>query len=164
MCAPQPPPMFPKACKHKKVFETWKFRLTPMFPQAMRHEKPPNVRVINPSCNHTPYRTTLSCPSPCVFCCISRNFAFGGRSVTHLMGHGTMSRLMFGLIKATQPPHKMRERMRQMRVCVCVCYAVRSAPPSQFVVSARTNIVKNVLMHTLVGNKLFIRQYMMDTH
>ena len=49
-------------------------------------------------------------------------------------------------------------------VCVCVCYAVRSAPPSQFVVSARTNIVKNVLMHTLVGNKLFIRQYMMDTH
>ena len=92
--------------------------------------------------------------------CISRNFAFRVRSATHLMGHGTMSHLMFGLIKATQPPCKMRERMRQM----CVCYAVRSAPPSQFVVSARSITVKNVLMPTLVGNKLFIRQYMMDTH
>ena len=40
MSAPQPSPMFPKACKHKKVFETWKFRLTPMFSQAMKHEKP----------------------------------------------------------------------------------------------------------------------------
>ena len=40
MSAPQPPPMFPKACKHKKVFETWKFMFTPMFPQAMKHEKP----------------------------------------------------------------------------------------------------------------------------
>ena len=102
----------------------------------------------------------MSCTSSCVFCCISHNFAFGGRSVTHLMGHGTMSRLMFGLIKATQPPQKMRERKRRM----CVCYAVRSTPPSQFVVSARSIIVKNVLMPTLVGNKLFIRQYMMDTH
>ena len=82
------------------------------------------------------------------------------KSVTHLMGHGTMSRLMFGRIKATQPPRKMRERMRQM----CVCYAVRSAPPSQFVVSARNIIVKNVLMPTFLGNKLFIRQYMMGTH
>ena len=45
-----------------------------------------------------------------------------------------------------------------------VCYAVRSAPPSQFVVSARSISAKNVLMPTLVGNKLFIRQYMMDTH
>ena len=102
----------------------------------------------------------MSCTSPCVFCCISRNFAFRGRSVTHLMGHGTMSRLMFGLIKATQLPRKMRERMRQMHAC----YAVRSAPPAQFVVSARSIIVTNVLMPTLVGNKLFIRQYMMDTH
>ena len=59
---------------------------------------------------------------------------------------------MFGLIKATQPPRKMRERMRQM----CVCYAVRSAPPSQFVVSARSIIVKNVLMPTLVGNKVLL--------
>ena len=72
-----------------------------------------------------------------------------------------MSRLSFGLIKATQPPHKMRDRMRQM----CVCYAVRRAPPpSQFVVSARSIIVTNVLMPTLVGNKLFVRQYMMETH
>ena len=61
----------------------------------------------------------MSCTSLCLFCCISRNFAFGGRSITHLMGHGTMS-LMFGLIKATQPPRIMRERMRQMCVCVCV--------------------------------------------
>ena len=86
-------------------------------------------------------------------------FCIRSGSVTHLMGHGTMSRLMFGLIKATQPPRKMRERMRQMSMC----YAVKSAPPSQFVVSARSIIVKNVLMPTLVGNKLFIRQYMMDT-
>ena len=44
------------------------------------------------------------------------------------------------------------------------CYAVCRGPPSHFVVSARSIIVKNVLMTTLVGNKLFIRQYMMDTH
>ena len=43
-----------------------------------------------------------------------------------------------------------------MCVCVCVCYAVRSAPPSQFGVSAKSIIVKNVRMPTLVGNKLFI--------
>ena len=81
-------------------------------------------------------------------------------SVTHLMGHGTMPRLILGLIKATQLPRKMRERKRQM----CVCYAFRSAPPSQFVVSARSIIVTKVLMPTLVGNKLCIRQYMMNTH
>ena len=45
-----------------------------------------------------------------------------------------------------------------------MCSAVRSAPPSQFVVSARSISVKNVLMPTLVENKLFIRQNMMDTH
>ena len=67
---------------------------------------------------------------------------------------------MFGLIKATQPPRKMTERMREM----CVCYVVRSAPPSQFVLSAKSIIVTNVLMRTLVGNKFLIRQYMMDTH
>ena len=54
----------------------------------------------------------MSCTSPCVFCCISRNFAFGGKFVTLLMDHGTMSRLMFGQIKATRPLRKMRERMR----------------------------------------------------
>ena len=43
-------------------------------------------------------------------------------------------------------------------------WAQANFPPPQFVVSARSIIVKNVLMPTLVGNKLFIRQYMMDTH
>ena len=102
----------------------------------------------------------MSCTSPCVVCCISHNSAFGGGSVTHLMGHGTMSYLMFGIKKTTQPSHNIRERTRQM----CVCYAVRSAPPSSFVVSAESIIVKNALMPTLAGNKLFIRQYMMDKH
>ena len=33
----------------------------------------------------------ISCTSPCVFCCcISRNFAFGGRSVTLVMDYGTI--------------------------------------------------------------------------
>ena len=63
---------------------------------------------------------------------------------------------MFGPIKATQPQRKMRERMRWM----CVRCVVRNTPP--FVVSARSIIVTNVLMPTLVGNKLFISQYMMD--
>ena len=76
------------------------------------------------------------------------------------MDHGTMSRLMFGLIKATHPPHKMRERMRQM----CVCCVVKSALQSQLVVSAKSIIVMNLLMPTLVGNKLFISQYMCNTH
>ena len=66
------------------------------------------------------------------------------------MGHETMSRLMVGLITATQPPHKMRERMKQM----CVRCVVRIAPTSQFVVSARSIIVTNVFMSTLVGNNL----------
>ena len=46
---------------------------------------------------------------------------------------------------------------------MCVRCVVRSAPPSQFVVSARSIIVANLFMPTLVGNKLFIIQYMMDT-
>ena len=102
----------------------------------------------------------MSCTSPCVFCCISHHFAFRGRSVTLLMDHGTMSHLLFGLIKATRPPRKMKERMRQM----CVPCVVRSAPPSQLVVSARSIIVMNVLMPTVVENKLFIRRYMSNTH
>ena len=44
----------------------------------------------------------MSCTNPCMFCCISCHFAFGGRSVTLVMDHGTMFRLMFALIKATQ--------------------------------------------------------------
>ena len=35
------------------------------------------------------------------------------------MDHGTMSRLMFGLIKATRPPRKMKERIRQMCALCC---------------------------------------------
>ena len=41
---------------------------------------------------------------------------------------------------------------------------VRSVPPSQVVVSARSIIVMNVLMLTVVGSKLFIREYMSNTH
>ena len=41
---------------------------------------------------------------------------------------------------------------------------VRSASPSQLVVSARSIVVMNALMPTLVGNKLFISQYMSNTH
>ena len=33
----------------------------------------------------------MSCMSLCVFCCILRNIAFGGRSVALFMDHGTMS-------------------------------------------------------------------------
>ena len=104
----------------------------------------------------------MSCTSLCVFCCISCNFAFGGRSVALLMDHGSMSHLTFGLIKATQPPREMRERMGQM----CVPCVFRSAPPSQLVVSAKSIIAMNVLIPTLVGIKLFVKhkQYMSDTH
>ena len=35
-----------------------------------------------------------SCTSPCVFCCISRIFAFGGRSVTLFVDHGTMPQVL----------------------------------------------------------------------
>ena len=43
----------------------------------------------------------MSCTNLCVFCCVSRSFAFGGRSVTLLMDHGTMSHgLMFGHVCA----------------------------------------------------------------
>ena len=69
------------------------------------------------------------------------------RSVTLLMDHGTMSRLMFGLIKATQPPCKMRERMRQM----CVPAVVRSTLPSQLVASAKSIIVMNAQTNCLLA-------------
>ena len=82
-----------------------------------------------------------------------KQFAFGGRSVALLMDHGTMSHLMFGPIKATQPPHKMRETMGHR----CVLCAVTSAPPSQFVVSVRSIIVENVLIPTLVWIIPFVR-------
>ena len=57
----------------------------------------------------------MSCTSPCVFCGIL------GRSVTLIMDHGTMSRLMFGLIKATRPPRKMKEREGEADVCTLCC-------------------------------------------
>ena len=69
----------------------------------------------------------MSCTSQSVFCCILHNFASGGKSDNLLTDHGSMSRLMFGLTKATRPPRKMRQRMRQK----CVCCVARSAPPSQ---------------------------------
>jgi hypothetical protein len=71
-----------------------------------------------------------------------------------------MSRLMFGLITMIQPPCKMRERMRQR----CVLCVVKSAPPSQFVVSARSFIVLNVLTPTFVGIILFVRHMRSDMH
>ena len=70
-----------------------------------------------------------------------------------LMDHGTMSHLMFGLIKATQPQHKMKVKMRHM----CVLCVVTSAPPSQFVVRFKSIIVENVLIPTLQGIILFVR-------
>ena len=60
-----------------------------------------------------------------------------------------MSRLMFGLTKATWPPRKMRQK--------CVCCVARSAPPLQFVMSVRSTIVLNVLTPTLVGPMLFVK-------
>ena len=95
----------------------------------------------------------MSCTSQSVFCCILHNFASSGKSVTPPTDHGSMSRLMFGLTKATRPPRKMRQRMRQK----CVCCVARSAPPSQFVMSVRSTIVLNVLTPTLVGPMLFVK-------
>ena len=94
-----------------------------------------------------------SCTSQSVLCCILHNFALAGKSVTPAMDHGSMSRVMFGLTKATQPPRKMRQMMRQK----CVCCVVRSTPPSQFVMSVRNTIVLNVLTPTLVGPMLFVK-------
>ena len=41
----------------------------------------------------------MSCTSQSVFCCILRNFAFTGKSLTSPMDHVSMPRLMFGLTK-----------------------------------------------------------------
>ena len=41
---------------------------------------------------------------------------------------------------------------------------VTSAPPLQLVVSAKSIIAKNVLIPTLVEIKLFVKQYMSETH
>ena len=69
------------------------------------------------------------------------------------MDHGSMSRLMFGPTKATRPPRKMRQRMRQK----CPCCVAESAPPLQFVMSVRSTFVLNVLTPTLVGAMLFVK-------
>ena len=95
----------------------------------------------------------MSCTSQSAFCCILHNFASRGKSVTPPTDHGNMPRLRFGLTKATRPPRKMRQRMRQK----CVCCVARSAPPSQFVMSVRSTIVLNVLTPTLVGPVLFVK-------
>ena len=102
----------------------------------------------------------MSCTTLCVFCCISCNFAFGGRSFTLLRAHGTMSPLMFGPRKASQLPRNTRERMRRR----CVLCVVKRAPRSQFVVSARSIAVLNVLVPTLVGIGLFVRHMRSDMH
>ena len=65
----------------------------------------------------------MSCTSQSVFCCILHNFASGGKSVTPPTDHWGMSRLMFGLTKATRPPRNMRQEMRQKCVC-CVARAL----------------------------------------
>ena len=78
----------------------------------------------------------MSCTSQSAFCCISHSFASGGKSVTPPTNHGSMSRLRFGLTKAIRPPRKMRQRMRRK----CVCCVANGAPPSQFVMSVRSNI------------------------
>ena len=94
----------------------------------------------------------MSCTSQSAFCCISLSFASGGKSVTPPTDHGSMSRLTFGLTKATRPPRKMRQRMRRK----CVFCVAKGAPPSQFVMSVRSTIVMNVLTPTLVGPMLFV--------
>ena len=95
----------------------------------------------------------MSCTSQSAFCCILHSFASGGKFVTPPTDHGSMSRLRFGLTKATRPPRKMRQRMRHK----CVCCVANGAPPSQFVMSVRSTIVMNVLTPTLVGPMLFVK-------
>ena len=64
----------------------------------------------------------ISCTGQSILCCILRHFAFAHRCVTPPTDHGSMSSLIFGLTKATQPPHKMRQRMRQTNVVCLVQY------------------------------------------
>ena len=72
-----------------------------------------------------------------------------------------MSCLMYGLKKATQPPCKMRERMRQR----CVLCVVKNAPPSQFVESVRSIVVRNVLTSTLdLPPNAKLREMQQNTH
>ena len=99
----------------------------------------------------------------------------------YLRGTQRRPELCFGAFRTYEEPNRPLsliqpsgaiEETRPIFVCVscCACHSKREpsplvcTPPSQFVVIAWSIIVKNVLMPTLVGNKLFIRQYMMDTH
>ena len=67
-----------------------------------------------------------------------------------------MSRLMFGLTKATRPPHRMRQDEAEDEAEVCVlCCQKRSTV--QFVVRVRSTIVLNVLTPVLVGPMLFVK-------
>ena len=91
-----------------------------------------------------------------LFYCTFLSFAFGGRSATLLMDHGTMFRLMFGRTRATRPPRMMGERQK------FVCCVVTSAPPSQFVVSVRSTTVVMVLTPTLVEIILFVKDILID--
>ena len=68
-----------------------------------------------------------------------------------------MSCLMFGPLKAIQPPRKMRERIRRL----CVRGVVKSAT---ITVSARSIIVLNILTPTLVGIMLSVRHIRSDMH
>ena len=70
------------------------------------------------------------------------------RQVNHPpYGPWTMSRLMFGLIKATWPPHKMKERARHM----CVPCVVRIVPLSQVVVRQEHHCAECIDAHTCGG-------------
>ena len=100
----------------------------------------------------------MSCTSQSVFCCILRNFAFAGKSVT------TPPPLPYGPWDHV-PPHVWTDQSNSAatqdeaedEAQVCVCCAVRSAPPSQFVMSVRSTIVLNVLTPTIVGAMLFVK-------
>ena len=66
-----------------------------------------------------------------------------------------MSRLMFGLIKAAQPPRKMAD--------VCVLCS-QGTLPSPFGVIVTNSIVMNALLPTFAENKWFISRHMRYTH
>ena len=105
----------------------------------------------------------MSCTNQSVFCCILRISLRVRRQVCHPppMDHGSMSRLMFGLTKATRPPRKMRQRMRQKCVCCVVrsllCCQKRSTVTVCDECKEHCCIVLNVLTPTLVGAMLFVK-------
>ena len=93
----------------------------------------------------------ISCTKVCACCCISHNFALGGKNGISLMVHGTMCRRMFGPLLMTQAlPHEMIV-MKMMKTFV-LCVVTNAAP--QFVGSAMRGIALSVLTLTLVGMKL----------